>query len=116
MVADRVVTGSVRIENNQAEIGGTMRGNHEAPSKLQVTTLGATDFIVIMTAQAELVADPAEQLRRASPVGKMTALATKPVNRSMGDPLRTANLILVTGQADTAARRPQQTRLTRGVG
>jgi hypothetical protein len=60
MVADRVVAGSIGIEDNQTEIAGTMRGDYEAPSKLQVTIVGATDFIVIMAAQAELVADSAE--------------------------------------------------------
>jgi len=116
MVADRVVASSGAIEDNQSEIAGAVGRHGEAPPKHDGAVLGTFYLIAKMTAQTEFVANPTEQRRVVSPVGKMATLATKPVNRSVSDPIRTPRLVLVTGETDPSSRRPQQTRLARRVG
>ena len=107
MVANRMIAGSGRVENNHSEIIGAVGGHHKTPTELEVATIGVDDLIFHMTAQAEVVANLAEQLRLVSPMGKMATLATEPFNSSVGNSPRTLGLVFVTGQADTATHRAQ---------
>ena len=116
MVANRVVAISERVEYYQTKIAGAVRGHRETPLQLEIATFGAIDFLFEVTSQAELVAGLSQQFRITSPVGKVAALTSKPVNRSVCNLARPPTLILVAGQADSAARRAQQTLLARSMG
>jgi hypothetical protein len=115
MVAHRMVAGSGSIEDDHAEIARAVRGHRESPTELEAAALVPTDRVINVTAQTELVADLAQHLRLVSAVGKMTTLATEPVNRPVRDPLAPPDLVLVTGEADATAGSPQKARLAGGV-
>ena len=116
MVANRVVSILERVEYNQTEIAGAVRGHRESPFQLEIATFGAVDILFEVTPQAELVADFSQQFRLTAPVGKVAALTSKPVNRSMRNLICPFALVLVAIQADSTARRPQQTWLPRSMG
>jgi hypothetical protein len=112
MVANRVVSIAERVENHQTEIADAVRGHRESPPQLEIATVGAIDILFEVASQAELIANLSQEFRLTAPVGKMAALTSKPVNRSMRNLICPFALGLVAIQADSAARRPQQTWLT----
>ena len=111
MIEDRVIAISEPVENNQTEIAGAVRGYRESPPKLEIATVGAIDIFFEVASQAEIITDLSQQFRLTAPVRKVAALTSKPVNRSMRNLICPFALVLVAIQADSAARRPQQTWL-----
>jgi hypothetical protein len=89
-----------------------VRGHSEARSKLDAPGARPAGGIFAVASEAEIVADFAKQSLIASPVGLVAALASEPVDGSMGDSTDSAGMIFVARQADATGRGLQETLLT----
>lgn len=116
MVSNRVVSILKRVENDETEIAGAVRGHRKAPLKFDITTLGVVDSLFEVATQTQVVSHFSQKIRSAAPVRKMATLTSKPINRSVRELARRSTLVFVAGQADSATRHPQQTFLARSMG